>query len=424
MQRLQPLITLTAPNGVTQYSCYWRGDDISGAKAVPQFRYPLYDGVKVQDLGADGLSWPLTLTFEGDNNDLTAMAFAKDFLAQRGNWAVQHPVYGTHNLQGITVKILAHPVDSGNITQVETTWIEPADDSIGTSVGELGAQIVAQAETANASAQAELAQINTAATNISQTVFSGLQQGLNFLGLSTLQSIVATASLVQGAISQTYQQLVAAIAAPGLALDTLAQLFQTIVQAPAAVAATETALVAGYTQFIGDIVDSITGLITPSGIAATQTNEMILGAAVTGACLAVANNAPATREEAVTAINNISSLWQDVLSALDAVQNASAANDITQSYVTFSTTYTDLAQLVGLTLQYLLSVIFDLKVAYTFTLDRPRVPFEIACTEYGSEYDAAGNSYVDLFIASNHLTGESVMLLYPGTQVTIYSVAG
>ena len=80
-----------------------------------------------------------------------------------------------------------------------------------------------------------------------------------------------------------------------------------------------------------------------------------------------------------------------------------------------------LTQMIGMAIAYLLSVIFDLKIAKYFTLASPANPLDIVIQNYGAEYDAAGNSYLDLFIATNKLTANQIMLVPAGTQVVVYS---
>ncbi len=57
-------------------------------------------------------------------------------------------------------------------------------------------------------------------------------------------------------------------------------------------------------------------------------------------------------------------------------------------------------------------------MAKRFTLSRPRAPIEITISEYGEL--GPEDSYLDLFIASNHLRSDEVILLPAGREVVVY----
>ena len=154
--RLRAQVTLTPPTGAA-FNASWRGNDITGEKQVAEFTYPLDYGTVVQDLGAAGRKFPLTLIFEGDDHDLTAWNFQIAFLSQKGTWQVVHPVYGTLTLQGSRSTFRADPTESGNETVVETTWIEPKITKTRASVGELASSVSAQASSVNAASSAACA---------------------------------------------------------------------------------------------------------------------------------------------------------------------------------------------------------------------------------------------------------------------------
>lgn len=139
-----------------------------------------------------------------------------------------------------------------------------------------------------------------------------------------------------------------------------------------------------------------------------------------GACMSMVTNPPASRSEALQGILALLALADDITGALDAIQSASAANDITQQYFSNSQAHTDILALLGMTLAYLLAVIFDLKIAKTIVLPKAFVPLDFVIQQYGAEYDQAGNSYLDLFIAANNLVGRDIVILPAGRQVTVY----
>lgn len=89
--------------------------------------------------------------------------------------------------------------------------------------------------------------------------------------------------------------------------------------------------------------------------------------------------------------------------------------DIDKQYIANSQNYTSLVNVYTLTMQYLLSQFFNLATEKRFTIKNKRSPLEICVTEYGTI-----DNY-DLFIESNELSGDEILLLNPGKEVVIYA---
>lgn len=93
--------------------------------------------------------------------------------------------------------------------------------------------------------------------------------------------------------------------------------------------------------------------------------------------------------------------------------------DIDKQYIANSLNYTSLQNTFSLTMQYLLSQFFNLKTEKRFTLKNPRSPLEITVTEYGDLGENESN--YQLFLDSNQLTGNEVLILPAGKEVVIYA---
>lgn len=93
--------------------------------------------------------------------------------------------------------------------------------------------------------------------------------------------------------------------------------------------------------------------------------------------------------------------------------------DIDKQFYSLSNSYTNLNNTFSLTMQYLISQFFNLKTEKRFTIKKPRSPIEITCTEYGGLGDNDEN--YDLFISSNQLQGDEILLLQTGKEVVIYA---
>ena len=100
--RIQPSVKLTSPSGL-EFTASWVGNDRTFQRKLGIFDYPGLNGVYVQDLGTSGVTYPLTLMFTGEDNDIEASRF----FAACGNpglWKIQHPTKGALNLQLVQVR--------------------------------------------------------------------------------------------------------------------------------------------------------------------------------------------------------------------------------------------------------------------------------------------------------------------------------
>ncbi len=154
LDRLRPNIQLTSPDG-TVFTALWIGNESSHLKKIGIYDYPDVAGSTVQDQNIRSATYPLTLHFEGPDNDLTAKEFV-DALKERGVWEVIHPVLGLLKLQPMTFTPKWQPVKSGNVIEIETTWIEPLDLAVVPSVPELQSNVAAQIEEVNEVAAEQL----------------------------------------------------------------------------------------------------------------------------------------------------------------------------------------------------------------------------------------------------------------------------
>jgi DNA circularisation protein N-terminus len=420
--RLRSKLTLIAPNG-GQFTATWQGNDIEFSKLIGEFNPPLYDGTITQDLGSKGKGFPLTLTFVGDTNDTDSMNFL-EALKQRGPWSVIHPVYGQFLLQPVGPFYLkSDPTGSGNLTVVDGRWINVPADNSSKSVWELGAQTSAQIDQANASAAAQFQKaVNATDPQATAAAKTTLLATLAQFAGSTLYAIQKTAASVKATYTQVYNTLFSGIQAAVWDGVNIYQQVQAIMALPAVVEADLNVKIAAFNSFAKNVISVLNpnGDNDTSAVNSAASQELWLSAAVTGAVLSAITTSPSTRDQALQAINDINDLFAAVTNALDTVQTATAGNPADQQYFSNGLSYSDLARVVAMGIQYLLRLIFDLKIAKRFTIDRPRHPGEIVITEYAPNDSSEYDSLYDLFIASNKLIGDDIILLPAGREVVIY----
>ena len=124
------------------------------------------------------------------------------------------------------------------------------------------------------------------------------------------------------------------------------------------------------------------------------------------------------RGYAVSAMENITDRFNSTTAALDEIQDTFSGLDIDLQYFSESQSYTSLVNLFTLALQYLISQFFNLKVEKRFTLKVPRSPIKLTIDEYGEFGD--NDFYYNLFLKSNKLSGNHIVLLPAGFEVVVY----
>jgi hypothetical protein len=135
---------------------------------------------------------------------------------------------------------------------------------------------------------------------------------------------------------------------------------------------------------------------------------------ISGARIIVTSNFK-TRSEIISAIEKVQESWNNIIASIDRIQENFENVNIDKQYFGNSQVYTSLVNTYTLTMQYLLSQFFNLATEKRFIIKNRRSPLEVCVTEYGSI------DYYDLFIESNELSGDEILLLNPGREVVIYA---
>jgi hypothetical protein len=125
-----------------------------------------------------------------------------------------------------------------------------------------------------------------------------------------------------------------------------------------------------------------------------------------------------TRSQVLTAASDIADLYATITAGLEEVQELTAGNPLDSQYFSLLSTYPDAALLTANAIRLLLIAAFDLSVERRFSLDRPRAPIEITISEYGELGEL--DYLFDLFITTNNLKGDEILLLPAGREVVVY----
>lgn len=412
--RLREKCTMISPSG-QQFSAYWTGNEITMAKRLARFQYPGVDGETAQDNGRNSYDWPLTFHFEGPQNDIDSWAFFIGLDAV-GIWTIIHPVYGRRRLQLVNAKLVADPTGSGNITQVDTSWMEPINQSTVSSYTDLANAIGAQVAAVNAGGLEQFASM-VYGSNVSQ-VQALLSQARGAVG-----SIRKSITDLYSEAMNYYNQVLAASGTTQADVNGVAGGIVALAQSSGIVSGSLVSQLNGYTKIVSDILGQLpaqSGTFDQAAKNQVAVTEIASTSLLCAACNAVTTAEMTTRSETVAAISGITNLFNLITNALDAYQSASAQYSISLQYFSQSTTYADLLNLVALANSFVLRSAYDLKVEKRYTIDRDVGTFALAIKLYQPTNPTAAEQYYDFLCQTNDLHNRDLLLLHSGREVKIY----
>ncbi|MHA1287297.1 MAG: hypothetical protein ACTSPB_07825 [Candidatus Thorarchaeota archaeon] len=183
-----------------------------------------------------------------------------------------------------------------------------------------------------------------------------------------------------------------------------------------------------YNTLIDLILDLLPDKVVVSGSAPPLTDEDInvtvivelITMAIMVAMSTVITTGPfQTRAQAIEAGDFLQDSLDRITDRLDLLQSVSEISNILEMrYTSLAQSRTDVTQLVGAVVRYLLLLSFNLKVERRIILKEPRAPIEIAITEYGSLGE--NDSNFDKLLETNNLKGDDRLWLAAGREIVIY----
>lgn len=414
--RLRPNITLTSPDG-TIFTALWRGNERAQTKKVGVFNFPNVDGSIVQDLGVSSATYTLSISFEGPDNDLTASQFFAA-LKEKGTWQVVHPIHGLLKLQPLSFTPNDQPVTSGNVTTIETEWIEPLDLAVVPSVPELQATVAAQIETVNDISASQLDDNVFQETAAETASFRAAVLDVVANVESHLESVSGFAADITAEMLAIKRDIDAVLAVVPLDVIAVAGQLQSLIQLPTQAIQDVQARLDAYKNMAVGV-----GLLSPDTPGTPSYNTVLVQeqalTATVGAVADVASTGTLlSRTEAVGVIEDVLVLFDDITDNLDASQVLFEGSAIDVQYFSQSQSYSVAARLVALTVAYLLRAAFDLKVEKRFILTRSRNPVMVTIEEYGGLGD--GDVNLDLFLDSNKIEGDEHLIIPKGRELVVY----
>lgn len=424
-QRLQSSIKFVSPEG-NEFSAKWRGNRRALEKKLGIYFYPKIAGNVVDDLDINSARFPITIYFEGKDNDINSRAF---FAAakERGVWEVKHPVHGFFGLQLVSISENTNPVESGNITAIDTEWIEPIDPDTLETDRELAGIVDALGEAANLSALeqflADVQQYSAAIQNAIETTTQGIGNVTDYLlsPLTTLSDeIYALQNATQNGIIDTLNNTL-------LPLESLGGQIQNLVQFPVLATNDLNSRLDAYSNLTdglftllpGGEAQAVSSTAKPDGLKNNvATIQLAQNAGIVAFSQIAVTSSLSTRLEALETAQTLADNFNAVMETLESAQELAEIQNIDHQFFAQSQSFGVMAQLTNKSIKYLQRIAYDLKVERRITLKKPRAVIELAVNEYGGFGE--NDSNVALFIETNKLKGDDVIMLPPGREVVIY----
>ena len=418
---LKPEIKFTSPDGAVFYAL-WRDNERSRERKLGIFSIPNFDGDIVQDLGSKSTIWPLTVYFSGPFHHKEAESFWEEMSIAKGQWSIIHPTKGFLSLQLISFRESISPVENGNYTEFETSWIEPANQTNFISFEELISSILSTGLNLVEDCQILLAQIRAIAYSAIQAAIQTFNKVTGFMD-STIAELTATDAIIQDSYLSAKSALNNAIGnfsindpdtePVGTALAALAVI-------PVESSTDFNTRFSAYENFITEVLTLSPETTTGDDYNTVLSQEYGLTMGLLSMALIVSDSVFNSRQEIISAIEKLTENFNNSIAAMDAVQDNFSGLSVDFQYYSQSTIYTSLAALFSNALSYLLTQFYNLKAEKIITIKKigGRSPLEITVTEYGSLGENDLN--YDLFLASNNLSSNDILLLPYGREVVIY----
>jgi prophage DNA circulation protein len=420
--RLQENVILTSPEG-TEFRPQWVGDPRSFNKTVAVFNPPGVKGASFQDLEFGAIATPLTIYFSGDDNDLEASRFFET-CKEKGTWLVEHPVIGLIELQLSKVTEGISPVENGGVTRFDTEWLESgALEAIILSLPEKASNVLDKSSLVN---DASTEQLEDNVDIDKPSLISKFAQEVADIAdyvTGKLSALTDTIAEANSTISSVRRGITQTLSGATIDIEALAGQLQTLVQFPSRVTQDLITRLNTYSDMISTSFEEI---IFPDGKTGAKpedknraaSQEIFLVSAMAAEAQIAVSEILDTRAQALEVVQVLIDDFNLITNNLDTIQGHFDSETMDLQYFSQSISYKELSETISLAIAYVLDVSFELAIEKRFIIDRPRTPIEIALTEYDGP--GVDDENVDLFITSNNLHNEDILLLRAGTEVVVY----
>ena len=430
--RLKPNLKLKSPKK-KKFEAKWREDQMVVEKRVGLYDLPKSVGTIAHDYGTRSKTFSIPFYFDGKDCDLKAMAFSAA-IRESGTWEIDHPLYGLYVLQPLKITVITRPIEAGNIIEINSEWIEPIDEKTGKTGRELAGIVDELSVDVNNGIVDRFMKALKTGTNAYDNATKRATKGIQNLSDAIFAPLVAPIDAANALFISTQNALNDIQLATVFQAEQLIGQLQNLLQIPVASSRDLQAREGPFQDFAAaafaltskDRTDEESAvnelLVCEAALAAVLVAraQIIITTELQGIDVSGNNRiGVVSRQDAITAINNLKDTYEATVTVLDALQIIYENKMIDDQYQSFVGTYALMARLIDTTVAYLLSVVYDLSVERIIVLDRPRSPVDLAISEYGGL--GFNDYYLDLLIASNKLTGDDIFIIPATREVKIYA---
>lgn len=417
-------IILTSPETSTEFVAKWINSSKSVDKKVGLFDYPNIQGTVAQDLKSSSNRFSISFRFtDYENNDL----FARDFFAiaakETGQWTIIHPVYGLLGLQLISM-VEDKTSNEGGFTQINTEWIEAIDENKLLTTRELSGLVDGQCSVVQLNSIEQFVELCDQSSKSLRSTIENTVDGIGNVVDFILSPLFAVENTVSSAMTSIKLAIQGSIDAVLLPLSELAGQIQNLVNIPLLAAKDTKSRINKYASLRNALTNLLPGgsnSITATWATDLEKRNNIVTAELASISSIVAfsqilltSNDITSRLQALDLAQQMLNEFSDLVDKYDEQQQNQESALIEEQYFSNSSVYNDIVTLVGLSFQYLLSLISNLKIEKKIILSEPRATIEVCISEYGTidEYDN--------LIAHNKLKGSEIFWLPAGKEITLY----
>lgn len=413
--RVRPVIEFVSPEGNT-FTALWQKNKKPIEKKLGIFSYPKLNGAIVQDLGNSGTRYPLTVFFDGIDNDIESARFVSSF-SESGTWQVNHPVDGILTLQPVSINQDINPTENGSYTLVETEWIQPVSDEVIKSTSELASEIDAGKIEVNTQASSQAQDVTQDLAGEQIAIKQATEKGQTAFqqNLKNIYEISSTAAAQVDAISAA---ITATITATTINTLSLAGQIQALIITPGLVVTDLGSKIDAYKKMVADIFN-----FSPTTTLKDDKNTVLIQESfLSGIIAATADMITIaefdTKLQVLQTIEDILSLYNSIIDGLDDIMSNFSSEDFDLQYFSQSESFQSATQLLASIIAYLLRVSFNLKIEKTIILDQDKAPIRIVIEQYGELGE--NDILLDQFIESNNLKGNEILVIPGGKSVVVY----
>ncbi len=417
--RLSVSLELISPLG-NEFYPLWRGDEVRIDNKTGVHSFPGVAGSKVQDQRVNATIWPLTLYFDGPDNDLDAEEFRQAYIKESGKWEVYHPTKGPLLLTKISYSEQVQPVTSGGLTIIQTVWIEGLPDSEEETAAQIQAQAEFQALQANSSSSDQFV------TNAKQDTPGQKQSIISTIGkvITAIQqklALIENFALLDPQILAIVEAITNTLSQPLIDTSLLAGQMQSYIQIFGLGQTNATDAVTMYQDFADEVLTIVPSEPTDNNLSAIATTELCVSAALTAAGQSSLIGGIESRSQAVTTAQKMVGMFADITQALDKIQTLYQNKPIDLAYFSQTDSYGDNLILTSDATRFLLTSVFALPAERRIILKEDESIPQIAKNEYGNIGDDTGEiANIQRLISSNDLCCNGVWWLPAGTELLIY----